>query len=143
MWKVIRDEDAETATAQQTWELAARTCVAGSGTLSEVSNNNHLPLPRPPPAGLPAPGRKPPLETDCPDACLRRGMEGGLPMPRKYPHSARSQVTSKSNEENIFPMMIAAFEPLGYDACFLSKRSTCKADSQEWTVGFGGRQRME
>ena len=37
------------------------------------------------------PGRKPPLETDCPDACLRRGMEGGLPMPRKHPHSARSR----------------------------------------------------
>ena len=39
--------------------------------------------------------------------------------------------------------MIAAFEPLGYDACFLLKTLYLKQDSQEWTVSFGREARME
>ena len=43
------------------------------------------------------------------------------PCLESIPIQPEAEVTSKSNEENILPMMIAAFEPLGYDACFLLK----------------------
>ena len=43
------------------------------------------------------------------------------PCLESIPIQPEAEVTSKSNEENILPMMIAAFEPLGYDMCFLLK----------------------
>ena len=44
-----------------------------------------------------------------------------------------TQITGKGNKEYIFPMACA----------FCSKRSTCKADNQEWTVSFGKEARIE
>jgi hypothetical protein len=63
------------------------------------------------------------------------------PCLESIPIQPEAEVTSKSNEENIFPMMIAAFEPLGYDACFLLFHPCLppKADRPFLAVRFAGR----
>ncbi len=101
-----------------------------------------------PPANLlpkarPVPRRTPLPEKTIPMLVYRTERQMTCPRFKSIAIQTETEITGKSNKEYIFPMIVATFQTLGMACAFCSKRSTCKADNQEWTVSFGKEARME
>ena len=105
MWKVIgtKTQKSPLLNGHGSWQPELALQVAEF--FLKFQNNNHPPPLGPPPARPCLPQEEsPPLETDCPDACLRRRNGRRFAhASESNPHQPEAEVTSKSNEEKHLP----------------------------------------